>query len=300
VANLITNGTFDTDVSGWTAASNPPTSISHVSPANRMKVQSDGDANGIGLQAVNLSLGEDYNLSFDGFEVDGDSWGYIIANSDQSIEYEDTSFTGNQSVSFDFEATDTTMIVGLVNVPDNDGTSTDFDNVVVDLAAENAEFESSPGVLTLTGLPADVSITLTIPFEASPGALTLTGELATVELTGLLPTVEKFLLPPIRRHYVNYEEWQRQITWIINAMLDGKHNGTGSITLTASASSTAVADSRVGTYSVINLMPLTANAAAEIGAGAVYVSSRAQGTFTIAHANNAQTDRLFQYSISGL
>jgi hypothetical protein len=82
-------------------------------------------------------------------------------------------------------------------------------------------------------------------------------------------------------------------------LVDGKNNAKGQITLTASAASTDVTDFRVGEDSVINLTPITANAATEIGGGTMYVSSRGSQTFTITHANNAQTDRTFIYTVTG-
>ena len=80
---------------------------------------------------------------------------------------------------------------------------------------------------------------------------------------------------------------------------DGKINATGSVTLTASAASTAVTDARVGGNSMVLFMPSTANAAAEQGAGTMYVSSVGKQTFTITHANNGQTDRTFSYAVFG-
>lgn len=79
--------------------------------------------------------------------------------------------------------------------------------------------------------------------------------------------------------------------------MGGKINCAGEVTLTASVASTDVTDARVSSQSVILLMPRTANAAAEVAAGGCYVSARDKGTFTITHANNAQTDRDFDYVI---
>ena len=47
------------------------------------------------------------------------------------------------------------------------------------------------------------------------------------------------------------------------------------------------------------LFPKTAHAAAELAAGGCYVSAVAAGTFTLTHANNAQTDRTFAYVCLG-
>ena len=87
----------------------------------------------------------------------------------------------------------------------------------------------------------------------------------------------------------------RDISEVVNNILDGNTNNKGSVTLTASA----VADLRAGPESVVVLMPTTANASAEVGAGTIYVSARAKQTFTLTHANNGQTDRTYKYAIIG-
>ena len=74
-------------------------------------------------------------------------------------------------------------------------------------------------------------------------------------------------------------------------------SNVGSVTLTASSATTTVSDLRAGQDSVILFMPRTANAAAAIGG--LYVSARGKQTFTLTHANNAQTDRTFSYVVLG-
>ena len=91
----------------------------------------------------------------------------------------------------------------------------------------------------------------------------------------------------------------RDISEVVNNILDGNTNNKGSVTLTASATSTAVTDLRAGPESVVVLMPTTANASAEVGAGTIYVSARAKQTFTLTHAYNGQTDRTYKYAIIG-
>ena len=91
----------------------------------------------------------------------------------------------------------------------------------------------------------------------------------------------------------------REVATIVNNILDGMINATGTVTLTASAASTAVTEDRAGATSVILFMPTTANAAAEQAAGGMYVSSRGKQTFTITHANNTQSDRTFDYIVIG-
>lgn len=87
-------------------------------------------------------------------------------------------------------------------------------------------------------------------------------------------------------------EHLRQLAAAINRAMQGKTNNTATVTLTPSAASTAVTDVRVSATSVILLMPKTANA------GAVnYHIIPNTGTFTIYHANNAQTDKDFAYAV---
>ena len=91
----------------------------------------------------------------------------------------------------------------------------------------------------------------------------------------------------------------REISQVVNGILDGKVNSTGSFTCTTSATTTVVTDFRAGADSIILLMPTTANAAAEMGNGTAFISARAKQSFTVTHANNSQADRTFGYAILG-
>jgi hypothetical protein len=91
----------------------------------------------------------------------------------------------------------------------------------------------------------------------------------------------------------------RQVAAVVNRLNQGKLSCTGAVTLTPSQATTAVADARAGAASVILLMPLSASAAAELGAGTLFVSARAKGSFTLTHANSAVADRTFGYAIVG-
>lgn len=86
--------------------------------------------------------------------------------------------------------------------------------------------------------------------------------------------------------------------------LDGlikRANAVAEITLTANAGSTTIYHPMLGYYSHVSFMPQTANAAAEIGAGTLYVAqaTMVEGSCVVTHANNAQTDRTFRIKIDG-
>ena len=97
----------------------------------------------------------------------------------------------------------------------------------------------------------------------------------------------------------NEREHRRILARNMQDMLAGAHNACGNVTLTANAATTTKTDPRVSPASRILFMPLTSNAAQQLYGGTMYVSSRGQGTFTITHANNAQTDREYDYAILG-
>lgn len=97
----------------------------------------------------------------------------------------------------------------------------------------------------------------------------------------------------------NPVEMARQVTEWARSVLIGKVNVTLDVTLVANAASTTVTDARIGYYSAILFSPLSADAAAEIGNGTLYVSSQQSGQAVLTHANNAQTDRNFRLAILG-
>ena len=91
----------------------------------------------------------------------------------------------------------------------------------------------------------------------------------------------------------------REVSSVVNNILDGKINSTGTVTLTSSSSTTTVTDARVGSDSIILLMPTTSNASAEQGNGTIFVSQRNKQSFVLTHANNRQNDRTYGYIVIG-
>ena len=97
----------------------------------------------------------------------------------------------------------------------------------------------------------------------------------------------------------NPREWIRLVAEVVNGLMAGKDNATGDITLTANQATTTLTDRRIGPDSVLLFMPKTANAAAEIGNGTLYVSATGKETATVTHANNAQSDRTYKFVVRG-
>lgn len=97
-----------------------------------------------------------------------------------------------------------------------------------------------------------------------------------------------------------HETVVRTIVFAINQLIAGRSNSTGSVTLTAGATTTTVTPAaNMNSAAKIFLTPTTANAAAEQGSGTLYVSAVTSTSFTLTHANSAQTDRTFDYDIRG-
>ena len=80
--------------------------------------------------------------------------------------------------------------------------------------------------------------------------------------------------------------------WIRSAMT-GKLNNTGSVTLTNSATTTTVSDSRIGEDTAVFLTPTTVDAGSEN-----YHITVTDGQFVITHSN-ATTTRTFDYALLG-
>jgi hypothetical protein len=75
----------------------------------------------------------------------------------------------------------------------------------------------------------------------------------------------------------------------------GRSNAAGFCTLAVGTSTTTVRAPNCAATSKVFLFPTSAHAAAELGNGTCFVSSVANGTFTLTHAVNAQADRSFAF-----
>jgi hypothetical protein len=86
----------------------------------------------------------------------------------------------------------------------------------------------------------------------------------------------------------------REISNVVNNILNGKINSTGNVTLTNSSATTTLYDARIGDDSVILFMPTTSDASTEN----IHVTGRQKGQATLNHAS-ATTTRSFGYIVFG-
>jgi hypothetical protein len=95
---------------------------------------------------------------------------------------------------------------------------------------------------------------------------------------------------------------ERDLARIVRAvrqLTEGRSNAVGSFTLAAGAASTVVTAPTCGAGASVLVFARTANAAAELGNGTMFIGTVANGSFTVSHANNAQADRIFMYAALG-
>jgi hypothetical protein len=90
---------------------------------------------------------------------------------------------------------------------------------------------------------------------------------------------------------------QRAVAEIVNGIMDGKTNNTGTLTLRSSNTTTTLTDARIGPQSVIIMTPMSSNAAKEFGT--CFISARTNGSATITHQNTGHADLDYTYIIVG-
>lgn len=96
---------------------------------------------------------------------------------------------------------------------------------------------------------------------------------------------------------VNPASDDRTVRDVLALAMLGKLNAVGTVTLTASSTTTTLTDPRIGAESVILFMPTTANA--KTAAANLYVSARASGSATLTHSSSANVDQTFGYVVLG-
>jgi hypothetical protein len=88
----------------------------------------------------------------------------------------------------------------------------------------------------------------------------------------------------------------REISEVVNNMMNGKTNNTGDFTTTQSTTTSTINDERIGYDSVILFTPMNDKAAAEMSS--VYISALNKGSATIHHGSH-NFDCIFKYIVVG-
>ena len=103
------------------------------------------------------------------------------------------------------------------------------------------------------------------------------------------------------RDFASLTAWLRMFFDVFSVTRRGKLDCVGEFTLTESAATTVLNDIRLSPQSVVCFDPKTANAATELYGGTMYTltANRGNSAWTVTHANNAQSDKTFAYSIIG-
>lgn len=88
----------------------------------------------------------------------------------------------------------------------------------------------------------------------------------------------------------------REISEVVNNLIEGKSNNTGDFATTQSATTTILYNERIGTSSVILFTPMNDKAAFEMAS--LYVQSLNKGYAVIAHGSH-NFDCIFKYIVVG-
>lgn len=102
--------------------------------------------------------------------------------------------------------------------------------------------------------------------------------------------------PAVQLSNPDAADHRRQIAQAVNRINQGHFNCTLFVTLVANAATTTVTDSRISAQTCASFQPQTAHAAAEVP---TLYAVCGQGSMTINHSNNSQTDRNFTVGIIG-
>lgn len=117
-------------------------------------------------------------------------------------------------------------------------------------------------------------------------------------------TIREYMHLPPPQTFSNFSDvtaYARRLYDGVFRARQGKLDAITEVTLTAGATTTTLTDIRLSNQSVVLFDPKTANAAAELAAGTMYVltANRGTGSWVITHANAGSTDRTFQTLIIG-
>jgi hypothetical protein len=141
-AELVTNGTFDTDTTGWTPR-NANTSLSVVS--GMLQVANGGAEFSYGYQTITAVVGRTYRVTLDYAVVTGGGRVQVGDNAGTSGYYDSGAFTGTGALSFVFVAGDTTPTISLLQTGATAGLIARYDNVSVREIPGNHAIQATAG-----------------------------------------------------------------------------------------------------------------------------------------------------------
>ena len=88
----------------------------------------------------------------------------------------------------------------------------------------------------------------------------------------------------------------REVSEVVNNIMNGKTNNTGDFTTTQSSTTSTINDERIGYNSVILFTPMNDRAASEMAS--IYISALNKGSATIHHGSHT-FDCIFKYIVVG-
>lgn len=88
----------------------------------------------------------------------------------------------------------------------------------------------------------------------------------------------------------------REISEVVNNLVDGKSNNVGDFTTTQSTTTTTIYNERIGFNSAIIFTPMNDKAASEMAS--LYISSLGKGSAVITHGSH-NFDCIFKYIVVG-
>jgi hypothetical protein len=104
--------------------------------------------------------------------------------------------------------------------------------------------------------------------------------------------------PLVPEDLADSKQHRKALARAVNSALRGQSNNSLMVTLGVSVPTTTVVDARISLQTACHLAPMTADAAAEVAAGALFVVPQA-GEAVINHRNAATVDRTFIMSLHG-
>ena len=130
-ANLVTNGTFDTNTTGWTAENSAVVTLS----SNRIRVTAGAPGNGLAYQQITTVAGQRYTISYDAYpQTENTTFGqfYIRDGSTSGSIIKSVNNSVGKTYSYTFIATSTSTFIVLYGSSTNtNGNYTEWDNIIL-------------------------------------------------------------------------------------------------------------------------------------------------------------------------